>query len=74
MGDPSTDPSKLEQSENLLTGRINASKSIDDDGHAASTNGLQPKLIALVRLLARQAARDFVQSESDSRRRDDLGR
>jgi hypothetical protein len=31
-----------------------------------------PRLVNLVRLLARQAARDFVQAESDSRTRDRL--
>ncbi|WP_407114736.1 hypothetical protein [Bradyrhizobium sp. LMG 9283] len=29
-----------------------------------------PRLVNLVRLLARQAARDFVQAETDSRKRD----
>jgi hypothetical protein len=31
-----------------------------------------PRLIDLVRLLARQAARDFVQAETDNRTRDRL--
>jgi hypothetical protein len=31
-----------------------------------------PRLVNLVRLLARQAARDFVQAETDSRTRDRL--
>ena len=31
-----------------------------------------PRLVNLVRLLARQAARDFVQAETDSRKRDRL--
>ncbi|RWL89327.1 MAG: hypothetical protein EOR68_31425 [Mesorhizobium sp.] len=31
-----------------------------------------PRLVNLVRLLARQAARDFVQAETDNRKRDRL--
>lgn len=31
-----------------------------------------PRLVNLVRLLARQAARDFIQAETDSRKRDRL--
>jgi hypothetical protein len=33
---------------------------------------LDPRLVDLVRLLARQAARDFVQAETDNRMRDRL--
>ncbi|PDT65125.1 hypothetical protein CO683_34425 [Bradyrhizobium ottawaense] len=37
---------------------------------ASVTSRPDPRLINLVRLLARQAARDFVQAETDSRKRD----
>ncbi|MDA9477714.1 hypothetical protein XI03_25170 [Bradyrhizobium sp. CCBAU 65884] len=39
---------------------------------ASVTSKPDPRLINLVRLLARQAARDFVQAETDSRKRDRL--
>jgi hypothetical protein len=43
-------------------------------GPSAATVGSKPdpRLVNLVRLLARQAARDFVQVETDSRKRDRL--
>nr|WP_295745069.1 hypothetical protein [uncultured Acidocella sp.] len=37
---------------------------------AVAASRRDPRLITLVRLLARQAARDFVQAEYESRKRD----
>jgi hypothetical protein len=39
---------------------------------APSSSKPDPRLVNLVRLLARQAARDFVQAETDNRKRDRL--